>query len=218
MISGGKMRHAAERRRWLKHAGQAAAWLALGASGAAPAAGPSFELPELMALLARRRSGEARFTELRHVQGLDQPLEASGTLSFAAPDRLARHTLQPRPESMVVEGNTLTLTRSGRSRSFALDATPELVALVEAMRATLTGNAQTLTRYFRAQLAGSAEKWTLDLVPADSRLAGQVRSVRIAGQQGALYSIEMLLVGGDRSVMSIDPLSAGTAASAPVQP
>lgn len=212
------MRHAAERRRWLKRVGQAALCVMLGAATAASAAGPPLELPELMALLARQRSGDARFTELRYVQGLDQPLEASGTLSFAAPDRFTRHTLKPRPESMVVNGNTLTLTRSGRSRSFSLDATPELVALVEAVRGTLTGNAQTLTRYFRTTLAGSAEKWTLDLVPADNRLAGQVRSVRIAGQQGALYSIEMLLVGGDRSVMSIEPLPAGSAASAPVLP
>lgn len=207
-----------ERRRCLHRLVQVGAWLVLGAPGVASAAGPGFELPELMALLARQRSGEARFTELRHVQGLDQPLEASGTLSFAAPDRFSRQTLKPRPESMVVEGNTLTVQRSGRSRSFALDATPELVALVEAVRGTLTGNAQTLTRYFRTTLAGSADKWTLDLVPADSRLAGQVRSVRIAGQQGALYSIEMLLVGGDRSVMSIEPLPAGASASAPVRP
>ncbi len=194
---------------------RALAALALGCA-AWPAA--AFELPELMALLAQQRSGEAHFTEQRFVQGLDAPLEASGTLSFAAPDRFTRHTLTPRAESMVVDGNTLTLTRSGRSRRFALDATPEMVALVEAVRGTLTGNAQTLTRYFRTALAGDAAHWTLDLTPIESRLAGQVRSVRIAGRQGELNSIQMQLAGGDRSVMSIEPVRAAAAASAPAAP
>ena len=36
------------------------------------------------------------------------------TLSFSAPDKLARHTLTPRPESFVVEGNQLTLQRGER--------------------------------------------------------------------------------------------------------
>jgi hypothetical protein len=41
---------------------------------------------------------------------------ASGTLSFSAPDRFARHTLEPRAESMVVEGNTVSIRRGGRRR------------------------------------------------------------------------------------------------------
>lgn len=185
--------------------------LLLGAS-ALPAF--AFEFDELMALLARQRSGEARFTERRFVGGLDAPLEASGTLSFAAPDRFTRRTLQPRAETMVVDGNQLTMTRGGRSRSFALDATPEMVALVESVRGTLTGNAELLRRYFRPTLAGTAGAWTLDLEPLQEELAGQLRGVRITGRGGELSGIEMRLVGGDHSVMSITPLRAA-AASAP---
>ena len=44
-----------------------------------------FDLDALMALLAQRKSGEARFTEERTVTGFDSPLRASGTLSFTAP-------------------------------------------------------------------------------------------------------------------------------------
>ncbi|WP_093194984.1 LolA-related protein [Variovorax sp. YR750] len=172
----------------------------------------AFDLPELMTLLAKQKSGEARFTEQRFVHGLEGPLDASGTLSFDAPDKLVRRTLSPRIETMAVEGNTLTLSRGGRNRTLALDSMPELLGLVEAMRGTLTGDGATLQRYFRSTVSGSAARWTLDLTPLDSRLAAQVRSMRISGRAGDVLGLEMEFVGGDRSVMNITP---GAAAPAP---
>jgi outer membrane lipoprotein-sorting protein len=155
--------------------------LVLGALFALPA--HALDLPELMALLSQKRSGEARFTEQREVKGLDAPLASSGTLSFAAPDRFTRKTLTPRPESMVVEGNIVTLTRNGRSRSLALDASPEMEAIVEAVRGTLTGNATSLQQHFKLAVAGTPEQWTLELKPATPRLAVMLDSVRIAGRR-----------------------------------
>ena len=76
-----------------------AAVLLLWAFGAADAAAV-FDMSELMALLAKKRSGEASFVEQRFVKGLDQPLRSSGTLSFSAPDRFTRSTLEPRAESV----------------------------------------------------------------------------------------------------------------------
>lgn len=170
-------------------------------------AGPTwaFAMPDLMALLSQQRSGGARFTEQRYVANLDAPLKSSGTLSFEAPDRFTRRTLLPRPETMAVEGNTLTLSRGGRSRQFTLDAAPEMVAIVEAVRGTLTGNAQSLQRHFRPQLSGRAEQWSLLLVPLDARLAHQVREIRLDGQRGELRGVTMEMADGDRSVMQIEP-------------
>lgn len=165
----------------------------------------AFDLPELMGLLAKQKSGEARFTEQRFVRGLEGPLDASGTLSFQAPDKMTRRTLTPRPESMVVDGNTLTLSRGGRTRTMTLDSMPELLGMVEAMRGTLTGNTQSLARYFRASVSGAPDKWTLDLVPIDEKLAAQVRTLRLSGRAGEVLGIEMEFIGGDRSVMSITP-------------
>jgi hypothetical protein len=172
----------------------------------------AFDLPELMALLAQHKSGEARFTEQRFVRGLEGPLDASGVLSFTAPDRLTRRTLSPRPETMAVEGNTLTLSRGGRTRTLALDSMPELLGMVEAMRGTLSGDTQALQRYFRTTVSGSTKSWTLDLMPIDERLAAQVRTVRISGRADEVLGVEMEFIGGDRSVMNITP-ERGTAAA-----
>lgn len=165
----------------------------------------AFDLPELMGLLSRQKSGEARFTEQRFVHGLEGPLDARGTLSFDAPDKLVRRTLSPRVETMAVEGNTLTLSRGGRNRTLTLDSMPELLGMVEAMRGTLNGNTQSLARYFRTSVSGTPDKWTLDLVPIDEKLAAQVRTLRLNGRAGEVLGIEMEFIGGDRSVMSITP-------------
>jgi outer membrane lipoprotein-sorting protein len=179
----------------------------------------AFGLPDLMKLLAQTRSGEASFTEQRYVRGLDAPLAASGTLSFAAPNRFARHTLKPRAESMTVDGNQLTLVRGGRSRSMQLDAMPELVGLVEAVRGTLTGNGQVLARHFQPSVSGDLQAWTLELVPLGGSMRAAVAKLRIAGEQGELRRIDIDLTDGDSSTMTIGPLRpllpAPTAASAP---
>lgn len=208
------------RRRLLAAAATAPAWLpaalaAWGTPAAAQSGGGKLDLAALMALLAQRRSGEARFTEERFVASFDSPLRSSGVLSFTAPDRFVRQTLEPRPESMEVAGNLLTLRRGGRTRQMALDTMPELAALLEAVRGTLAGDAAALRRHFEIRVAGNAALWTLTLQPRDAQLAAQVRGLQIAGQGGDLRSVELNLAGGDRSLMLIEPLQrAGSAPGA----
>ncbi len=177
--------------------------LALLLSAASPAW--AFDLSELMSQLARQKSGEAGFVEQRFVRGVDGPLNSAGTLSFTAPDKLARKTVTPRPESMMVDGNTLTLSRAGRTRTLTLDSMPELQGMVDALRGTLMGDSKLLQQHFRTELAGSPANWTLDLKPLDERLASQVKSVRLSGRQGQVLGVEMEFIGGDRSVMTITP-------------
>lgn len=192
-------------RRW------AAVALALALPFAASAAAGRLALDDVMRLLGHRPSGQATFTEQRWVHGLDAPLTASGTLSFTAPDRFERRTLQPRPETMVVQGNEITLTRGGRSRTLALDAAPEAQVAVEALRGALTGDAAVLRKYYRAQVAGDADAWRVDLVPRDGVSAGPLLAVRLSGRRGELLTVETTLAGGDHNVMSIEPAASSPA-------
>jgi outer membrane lipoprotein-sorting protein len=180
---------------------------ALAAVAAHPCfAADAFDLTALAALLAQRKSGEARFEETRLVSGIDGPLFSSGTLSFSAPDSFARHTLRPREESMAVQGNLITLKRSGRSRQMTLDAVPELSTLVEALRGTLTGDAVALQKHFNTAVAGNPQGWKLTLVPRHTTLGLQVREVIIEGQRGDMRSVALWLAGGDSSRMTIEPI------------
>jgi len=210
---------ASARRGTLKRLAALAA-LALGALPAYAQTGAGFDLVQLMRSLAQVKSGEATFTETRSVALLERTLESSGRLSFAAPDSFVRETLKPRRDRVAVVGNTVTMSQGGRSRTVALDSVPEAAVLMEAIRGTLTGNREALERHFKTSVSGDAQRWALDLVPRDWRLREQVVSVRVTGQQAVVREVLVALADGDRSVMTIEPVVAGSnliepAASAP---
>ncbi len=172
----------------------------------------AFDIGALTNLLGRVRSGEATFVEQRRVEMLDRTLVSSGRLSFRAPDSFVRETLKPRREKLAVDGNSVTMSIGDRSRTMALDASPEASVIVEALRGTLTGNRETLERLFEARVSGNADQWSLELVPRDLRLRGQVASVRVSGRESVAREVLVLLADGDRSTMTIEPI-AGTRAA-----
>ena len=185
-------------------------WLIAGAAlalGGAATAAPAFDLGALTTLLGRVRSGEATFVETRRVEMLDRTLMSSGRLSFRAPDNFVRETLKPRHEKLAVEGNTLTMSLGERSRTMQLDASPEAAVIVEAVRGTLTGNRAALERLFETTVSGVPDRWTLELVPRDLRLRGQVQSVRLSGREATVREVQVLLADGDRSLMTIEPVA-----------
>jgi outer membrane lipoprotein-sorting protein len=190
--------------------------IALGAATAlAPrsaSAAAAFDLEVLTALLGRVRAGEATFVETRRIEMLDRTLMSSGRLSFKAPDVFVRETLKPRHEKIAVDGNTLTMSLGDRSRTMQLDASPEAGVVVEAIRGTLTGNRAALERLFETRVSGDSRQWTLELVPRELRLRGQVASVRVAGRQSAVHEVRVLLADGDQSVMTIEPVSSNRGA------
>jgi len=181
------------------------------AIAATPTHAAGFDLGALTTLLGRVRSGEATFVETRRIEMLDRTLQSSGRLSFKAPDSFVRETLKPRHEKLAVDGNTLTMSLGERSRTMQLDASPEAAVIVEAIRGTLTGNRATLERLFETTVSGDAARWSLDLVPRDLRLRGQVAAVRVSGRDAAAREVEVRLADGDRSVMTIEPVASARA-------
>jgi hypothetical protein len=155
--------------------------------------------------LGKVKSARARFVERRYMSILEAPLESSGTLLYVAPDRLEKHTLAPRAESMVLEGGRLTLEsgQPGRRRSIRLDDYPVVAVFVESIRSTLAGDLALLRRLYQVELEGDERKWRLLLKPIDPRMQEVVSEIRIGGSRDWIGSIEFLEPGGDRSVMSV---------------
>nr|WP_280920917.1 LolA-related protein [Cupriavidus sp. AcVe19-1a] len=172
---------------------------------AARQAAPAFGVDQLMSTLAQRKSGRVRFTETKYLAMLARPVQSSGELVFTAPDHLEKRTVSPKAESMVLDGDMMTVERDGKRFTMPLQNYPELAAFIESIRGTLAGNRHTLERYYKLGLEGRASRWTLTLTPADSRMAAVVSQVRIDGRQDALDRVEIRQADGDRSVMTIRP-------------
>src|SRR4030066_423716 len=143
-------------------------WLALLASPIVQAA--PLSIAQLMAGLAAHPQGAATFTEKKFISILEQPVESSGELLFIAPARLEKRTLKPRPETMVLDGDTLTLERGRRKHVLPLKDYPEVAGMIESIRATLAGDRQALERVYHLALDGGNERWTLVLIPLDPKV------------------------------------------------
>jgi hypothetical protein len=137
---------------------------------------------------------------------LTKPLETTGTLHYAAPGRLEKVTVAPQPESMVLNDETLSGTRSnGDHFSVALGDHPEIGTLVEAIRSTLAGDLTTLYQYYWITLEGSRADWRLFLVPKAEAVRDLVDRIRIAGAGNVMKTIEVHEKDGDRSEMTVTP-------------
>lgn len=177
-------------------------WLALLVSPIVQAA--PLSISQLMDNLAKHPQGAATFTEKKFISILDQPVESSGELLFIAPARLEKRTLKPKPETMVLDGDTLTLERGRRKHVLQLSDYPEVAAMIESIRATLAGDRQALERAYHLALNGSAERWTLVLTPLDPKVGAVIARIRMEGAKDAVRSVEILQADGDSSLMTIE--------------
>lgn len=172
-----------------------------------PAALAAWDLPQLMALLAQNKSGRARFVETKHIAMLDKPVESSGDLLYSAPDRLEKRTLKPQAESMIVNGDELVIERGRQKHQLQLQSYPELAAFIDSIRGTLAGDRKALERNYRLSLEGTAERWTLLLLPLHEKMQAVIQRIRITGARDQVRSIEITQADGDSSLMAIEALA-----------
>lgn len=161
-------------------------------------------ISQLMDSLAKHPQGAATFTEKKFISILDQPVESSGELLFIAPARLEKRTLKPKPETMVLDGDTFTLERGRRKHVLQLRDYPEVAAMIESIRATLAGDRQALERAYHLALNGSTERWTLVLTPLDPKVGAVIARIRMEGAKDVVRSVEILQADGDSSLMTIE--------------
>jgi outer membrane lipoprotein-sorting protein len=174
---------------------------------ALPARAADWSIDQLMRSLAVAKSGRATFIETKYIAMLDRPLVSTGILTFVAPDRLEKVTVNPEAESMRVDGDTLVIERKKQTMSLQLSDHPEVAGIVDSMRGTLSGDRDALERLYTLRLQGTSELWTLDLIPKDSRVAGLISAIRVTGNNGNVASIAITQADGDRSVMVVDRIT-----------
>lgn len=160
-------------------------------------------LQQVMGLLAQRKHGQVPYVEEDYLAVLDRPVKSSGVLVYEAPDHLEKRTLKPKEQSLILDGDELTVRRGHRTYRLQLSSYPQVAPLVDAIRDTLAGNAQALERVFEVRFSGSLADWRLQLTPVDENVAREVRRLEIVGARDEIHSVEILQVDGDRSVMTL---------------
>jgi outer membrane lipoprotein-sorting protein len=161
------------------------------------------DMKSLMQQFAASKNTKAEFTERKYVRILDSPVESSGELTFRAPDRLEKRTKLPRAETLLIEGNRVSIERGSFKRSMMLDEFVDMASLVKSLTATFRGDQEGIEKYFGWTLSGPVNKWQLVLKPKSSKLFITLREIRFAGDGSYVHTVETTLTDGDWSLMSL---------------
>lgn len=162
------------------------------------------DMPRLMGLLASGKHIRAEFVERKFLKILDAPVESSGELVFRAPSRLEKRTKLPRPETLIIDGNSVSIERGSFKRTLPLDEFADMASMVRSLTATFRGDQSSLEQFFNWKLSGPAERWHLVLTPKHSKLFMTLREIRLSGDQGYVHTVETTLTDGDRSLMTLN--------------
>lgn len=161
------------------------------------------DMKSLMQQFAASKNTKAEFIERKYVRILESPVESSGVLTFQAPDRLEKRTKLPRAESMLIEGNKVSIERGSFKRSMMLDEFVDMASLVKSLTATFRGDQEGIEKYFAWTLSGPVNKWQLVLKPKSGKMFITLREIRFAGEGNYVHTVETTLTDGDWSLMTL---------------
>ena len=177
--------------------------LVLALSFGASAQASDIDMPALMRLFAVSKHIKAEFVERKFLQILDTPVESNGELVFRAPGRLEKRTKLPRPETLIIDGNSVSIERGSFKRTLPLDEFADMASMVRSLTATFRGDQVSIEQFFKWKLSGPAERWQLVLTPKSSKLFITLREIRLSGDNGYVHTVETTLTDGDRSLMTL---------------
>ena len=178
--------------------------LAAGAADPAPT-----ELEALMEFFARSGGVRAHFQESRHLSILTDPIETTGTLYFAPPDRLARHTSRPDRSSVVVEAGRVSLGDETGQRVFDLNSSEVARTLIGNLMVMFRGDLESLKVQYSISFDSDGDNWTLDLAPRSRALRGIIDRIRFTGPSSELSAMETHESNGDRTIMRFSEVESG---------
>lgn len=167
-------------------------------------------LDDLLARFARVQSLKARFQEEKHMALLAVPLRSQGTLYYAKPRLLARHTESPQKSSLVLRGEKLSFGDAKHQESLELAAQPAVRVLVDTFVSVLAGDGAALTKLAKLEVEALPEgAFQIRVTPKDPGVLKIVRSMSFAGKGAELSRMELLDANGDRTVTTFSELKLG---------
>lgn len=148
--------------------------------------------------LARPAPAATAFVEVRDSPMLKAPLRLSGEYRRPDADTLVREVRAPYAETTTLRAGEATVERAGKPpRRFALSRAPELAALQSSFGALLAGDTKALHEHYRVEASGTRERWVLQLVPRDAKLAARLRGIALHGRGDELRCIESTPAKGE---------------------
>lgn len=160
---------------------------------------------QVVASLKEAHLSSVSFVETTYSSLLTEPLTARGVLRFSPPSTLEKEVLVPYRERYLIEGDRITFEseRKHLKKTISLEDYPALRSVVDAFRASLTGDVARLKQTYETRVDGDRRKWWLSLRPHESAGQAMVDQILLSGSEGRILTITVRSSDGDRSVMTL---------------
>ncbi len=167
------------------------ATLVSGAPAGGAAIDPVFKLLELQRL-------GCKFSEEKRVALLARPLKSAGTIHFDRDKGIARTTLTPKIQHVVLTKTTLRIQTEKRSEEIPLHKSKDLKAFAMIFPTLLRGDRADLENSFTIGLYGSSKDWwALAFTPKTDSLNKLIKRVIVFGRKADLVSLQIVEASGD---------------------
>lgn len=164
---------------------------------------PAWTLDRLLAAFKTLPGLTATFKEEKRIALLAEPLVNEGTIHFAPPLRMVRHTTKPSPSTVLIDETRLQVSDGARTESIPLDRHPVVRQLVNGFLPVLRGDRKALEKHYTVTFTlvdRKAERWKLKLVPRGGAMAKVIKAIAFQGKALVFTTMQIDEVGGDSTV------------------
>jgi hypothetical protein len=177
--------------------------LLMSLSTVAAADASSLELQTVLASTTVTPPARVGFHEQRHNPLLEVPLVLTGYLEYLEAGVLRKAIETPFQEALLVNTDHIVIERQGETRKLSLNKSRSLKTILGAIEAILAGEADKLAAVFDYELSGTAGSWSVKLTPISRRIARQLTSLQVYGDDESVTSIRVDLKDGEWHQMDI---------------
>ncbi len=160
--------------------------------------------PEAVAVweaMGQVRTLQAQFVQVQHRSLLTRPLESTGTLAFARPDRILWRVEKPAKSVFVIDGTRVGMSYPdlGVREEMDLDGNPDAERLTRGLMVWLAGDLEDVTRDYLVQWKPGPPTVAV-LTPRDEMLAGLLSRLEltITGEPPRVDQVVLHEPDGDR--------------------
>lgn len=143
------------------------------------------------------------FHEERHNPMLETPLELTGYLEYLEAGVMRKVVQTPDEQTFLIQEDHVIVERDGESRKLSLNKSRALKTILGAIEAILSGEADKLESVFHYELSGTIDSWSVQLTPASRRIAKQLTSLQVTGDDESAMSIRFDLSDGEWHQLNI---------------
>lgn len=139
-----------------------------------------------------------KFSEEKHIALLARPIKSTGTIFFDRDKGIARATVGPKAQQVVLTKTTLKIKKGDKTEEIPLDKSKDLKAFALIFPTLLRGERAELEKTFDMGLyGGDADWWALTFTPKTESLRKMVKRVVVFGRKDQVISLQIAEASGD---------------------